>query len=176
MRKSKRTQILDAVVAIIQRGGVTAVTFDAVAEEAKLTRGGLIYHFPSREDLIFETHRYLAEGWEEALSTAAGNKAEAATPEQRYAAYVQTCARAADRAELAMMLESASDTRLGELWQDVIDRWAPPVPDSDDEFGLSRFIARLAADGLWAHEALSARPLPKKLKDRICRRLIAMTE
>ena len=99
MRTSKRTQILDAVVAIIQRDGVTAVTFDAVAEEAKLTRGGLIYHFPSREELIFSTHKHLAEGWEKAMAKAAGKKAAAATPAQRYAAYVQTCAQAADRAD-----------------------------------------------------------------------------
>ena len=176
MRTSKRTQILDAVVAIIQRDGVTAVTLDAVAEEAKLTRGGLIYHFPSREELIFSTHKHLAEGWEKAMAKAAGKKAAAATPAQRYAAYVQTCAQAADRAELLLMLESAGEARLGELWQDVIDRWAPPVPETEDEAALSRFIARLAADGLWAHEALSSRPLPKKLKDRICRRLVAMAE
>ena len=75
-----------------------------------------------------------------------------------------------------MMLESPGDARLGELWQDVIDRWAPPVPETEDEAALLRFIARLAADGLWAHEALSSRPLPGKLKDRICRRLVAMAE
>ena len=49
----------------------------------------------------------------EAMAKAAGKKAAAATPAQRYAAYVQTCAQAADRAELLLMLESAGEARLG---------------------------------------------------------------
>lgn len=175
MRTSKRTRILDAVVAIIQRDGVTAVTFDAVGAEAKLTRGGLLYHFPSREELILATHRHLAEGWEKEMVKAAGKDAATATPEERLAAYVQTCAKAANRAELILMLESVNEPGFSEIWQDVIDRWTPPVPDPDEP-ALSRFIARIAADGLWIHEALSSRPLPKKLKDRIARQIVASAD
>ena len=51
MRTSKRDRILDAAVNVINRDGVRAVTFESVAAEAKLTRGGLLYHFPSREAL-----------------------------------------------------------------------------------------------------------------------------
>ncbi|WP_369008044.1 TetR family transcriptional regulator, partial [Staphylococcus aureus] len=31
---------------------MTAVTFDSVAAAAGITRAGIIYHFPSRDDLI----------------------------------------------------------------------------------------------------------------------------
>ena len=48
MRTSNRRKILDAIIAIVERDGITAVTFDAVAAETGLTRGGLLYHFPSR--------------------------------------------------------------------------------------------------------------------------------
>lgn len=176
MRTSKRTRILDAVVDIIQRDGVTAVTFDAVASETKLTRGGLLYHFPSREELILATHKHLAERWENEMAKAAGKEAAAATSAERLAAYVQTCAKSANRAELILMLESANEPGFGDIWQDVIDRWTPPVPDPDDQAALSRFIARVAADGLWIHEALSSQPLPKKLKERISRQIVAMAD
>ncbi|MFD2250356.1 AcrR family transcriptional regulator [Pseudochelatococcus lubricantis] len=176
MRTSKRERILDAVFDIIQRDGVTAVTFDAVAAETRLTRGGLLYHFPSREELILATHKHLAERWEKEMANVAGKDAESATPDERLAAYVQTCAKAANRAELLLMLESAGEPGFGSIWQEVIDRWAPPVPEPDDAAALSRFIARIAADGLWIHEALSARPLPEKLKERICRRIVATTD
>ena len=52
MRTSNRRKILDAIIAIVERDGITAVTFDAVAAETGLTRGGLLYHFPSREALL----------------------------------------------------------------------------------------------------------------------------
>ncbi len=174
MRTSKRTAILDAIADIIERDGVTAVTFDAVAKETGLTRGGLLYHFPSREDLIHATHKHIADKWEADMTRLAGKDASSASPAERHAAYIQTCVEAAKRVELLLMLESARNAELETLWQDVADRWAPPVPGPDDTDGTSNFIARLAADGLWVHEALSARPLPKTLKDRISRALVEM--
>lgn len=73
------------------------------------------------------------------------------------------------------MLESSDNRQLGDLWQQVIDRWAPPAPIGNDAAELAdRSISRLAADGLWIYEALSSRPLPEQLRKRIAARLVAM--
>lgn len=61
MRTSKRDRILDAAVNVINRDGVRAVTFESVAAEAKLTRGGLLYHFPSREALLRGIDEHLVQ-------------------------------------------------------------------------------------------------------------------
>lgn len=175
MRKSRKSDILDAIVRIVQRDGVTAVTFDAVAAETGLTRGGLLYHFPSREDLDRATHQHLADQWESAVETTAGKPAAAARDRERHIAYLRACAHAADRAELALMLDSVGNPALDAIWQQALGRWAPPVPDPDDDAALRAFIARLAADGLWSFEALSSQPLPPALKTRIIDALIAMT-
>lgn len=45
-RASKRLEVLEAIVSIIERDGLTAVTLDAVALETGMTRAGLLYHFP----------------------------------------------------------------------------------------------------------------------------------
>jgi len=176
MRASNRTRILDAVLKLIERDGVTGVTFDAVAAETGLTRGGLLYHFPSREELILATHRHLAEQWEAGMREIAGGAAEATQAAQRHAAYIRTSAEAATRVELLLMLESLNDPELDALWRDILDRWAPPAPERDDAASLSHFIARLAADGLWVHEAMSGQALPARLKQRIVRELIGMVE
>ena len=174
MRASNRRKILDAIVAIVERDGITAVTYDAVAAETRLTRGGLLYHFPSREALILAAHQHLAGQWEAGMEKIAGGKADTVEPAERDAAYIESCAQMARRVELLTMLESAGEPELDTLWQGVLDRWAPPVPDGDDMVALTRFIARLAADGLWIHEALSNRPLQTKLKKRISRELVTM--
>ena len=83
MRTSNRRKILDAIIAIVERDGITAVTFDAVAAETGLTRGGLLYHFPSREALILAAHQHLADQWEAGMEKIAGGKADTVEPAER---------------------------------------------------------------------------------------------
>ena len=58
MRKTKeeamktREAVLRAAAQIIVRLGVGAFTIDAVAQEAGVTKGGVLHHFPSKEALI----------------------------------------------------------------------------------------------------------------------------
>lgn len=47
-----RTRILDAAERIVQARGVTALTLDAAAKEAGVSKGGLLYHFASKEALL----------------------------------------------------------------------------------------------------------------------------
>ncbi|EPJ2775210.1 TetR/AcrR family transcriptional regulator [Klebsiella pneumoniae] len=170
-RINKRDDLLEAVVAIIERDGLTPVTLDAVAIETGMTRAGLLYHFPSREALVRATHEHLTAQWESDLIAQAGKTANEATEAERHAAYINVCVTAARRVELLLMLENSEAGGLGELWQEIIDRWAPPAPEPDDAVGVDRFIARIAADGLWMHEALSAKPLSPALRRRIVARL-----
>src|SRR5699024_10630292 len=76
MRESKREKILQAAVAVVQRDGVTALTYESVAAESGLTKGGLLYHFPSREDMVNALHTYVADRWEQAMVAEAGAGAE----------------------------------------------------------------------------------------------------
>jgi AcrR family transcriptional regulator len=52
--KSRRTRarILDEAVKVIASSGYAAATNAAVAEAAGITRGAMLYHFPTREDLL----------------------------------------------------------------------------------------------------------------------------
>jgi AcrR family transcriptional regulator len=47
-----RTRILDAAEAIVQARGVPALTLDAAAKVAGVSKGGLLYHFASKEALL----------------------------------------------------------------------------------------------------------------------------
>jgi AcrR family transcriptional regulator len=49
---SSREKILDAAVQVAIRDGILAMTLDAVAKEAGVSKGGLIYHFRSKDELI----------------------------------------------------------------------------------------------------------------------------
>jgi AcrR family transcriptional regulator len=173
-RNSKRVDIVDAVVAIVERDGLTAVTLDAVASETGLSRPGLLYHYPSREALLHATHQHLIDSWEAGLVATAGKSWEEATPAERSAAYVVMCAQSTRRAELLLMLESVDDPELATAWRDLIERWAPPPPRGDDPRDLDAFIARLAADGLWLQATLPGQ-LDSALNAKVTKRLIEMS-
>jgi len=49
---SNREKILDAAVRVAIRDGILAMTLDAVAKEAGVSKGGLLYHFQTKDDLI----------------------------------------------------------------------------------------------------------------------------
>ena len=69
-----RDRVLDAFERLLVDRGERAATLDAVAREAGVSKGGLIYHFPSRdamvEGLLDRMHARAAQ--DEALMRAAG--------------------------------------------------------------------------------------------------------
>ena len=175
MRTSKRDRILDAAVNVINRDGVRAVTFESVAAEAKLTRGGLLYHFPSREALLRGIDEHLVQAWETSMETLLGKRADEATALERYQTFVRVSAQSATRAELMFMLESADPDADERPWGPAVRRWAPPPPSAgqNDPAALDNFVARLAA-GLWIYEAMYEGQLDESVRARVAERIAGL--
>ncbi|WP_410657555.1 TetR/AcrR family transcriptional regulator [Amycolatopsis sp. lyj-112] len=168
MRQSNRGKILDAAVAVVQRDGVTGVTLDSVAAQAGLTRGGLMYHFRSRDALLKAIHHHLAEQWEAGMVDAAGKTAQDASGDERLAAYARVTTQSSTRAELSLIIEAATHPDYMKPWTKVLSRWTPPIDEAaSDPEALARFVARLAADGLWMYESLTDEPLPPELRQSV---------
>ena len=55
-------RLLDAASAVIRRDGAQALTLDAVAAEAGVSKGGLLYHFKSKRELLDALVRRLHVG------------------------------------------------------------------------------------------------------------------
>ncbi len=177
MRPSKRSEIIAAALRVVERDGVNAVTYESVAAEAGLTKGGLVYHFPSRESLLVALQQHLADAWELALVDAAGKAVEETSAQERSAAYARVAATSATRAELLLVLEAAIDTAQATPWTRLMGAWAPPVPTavplSDED--ADRLIAYLAADGLWVFDAITGTPLPADVRARLSERILHLT-
>ena len=48
----RRGDLLDAAEALLSEQGGRGLTLSAVAERAGVSKGGLLYHFPSKEALV----------------------------------------------------------------------------------------------------------------------------
>ncbi|MFT9215294.1 MAG: TetR/AcrR family transcriptional regulator, partial [Acetobacter malorum] len=51
-RTINRERVMECAEQLVQRDGAIALTLDAVAREAGITKGGLQYCFGSKDDLI----------------------------------------------------------------------------------------------------------------------------
>ncbi|WP_326796082.1 TetR/AcrR family transcriptional regulator [Streptomyces sp. NBC_01808] len=177
MRPSSRTQLLEAAVRVVERAGITALTLDAVAAEAGLTKPGLMYHFPNRDALLLAIQRHLTETLDEHLRAELGKPFEEATARERAAAYVRCCGQSGGTADFVFMVASATRPELARIWDEFADRWAPepPGPDPDPE-AVDLFLARVAADGLWLFHATAQSTLGPEVEEAVRRRLAALTD
>jgi AcrR family transcriptional regulator len=60
---SAKDLLLDAAESVAVRDGVARLTFDAVAAEAGVSKGGLLHYFASKDQLIESMVLRAAEGW-----------------------------------------------------------------------------------------------------------------
>src|SRR4051812_21028401 len=162
-----RDRLLDAAGAVVHRDGAQALTLDAVAAEAGVSKGGLLYHFNSKRELVEAmVERWLGEF---------GSDIERADPH-----FVRGYVLASDPAgmttdELGMLAALIADPALlgsvraqYRIWQDRVEREGGDPVDAT--------VARLAADGLWLAELLGMGPPQGPLRDRVVRRLLDLAE
>ncbi len=76
----RREQLVDAAISAIAEHGLSNVTLDKVARLAGLTAGMVNFHFQSKQDLLHETLRRIADEYQAAceagVAAAAGDPAE----------------------------------------------------------------------------------------------------
>lgn len=61
-------QLLESAATIAGRDGIAALSLNAVAFEAGVSKGGLLHHFPNKQALIFALFARLLAIMEEAIS------------------------------------------------------------------------------------------------------------
>lgn len=175
MRSSKRDHILDSALRVVAEEGVAAITFEAVAAASGLTKGGLLYHFPTKEALLRGMHEHVAQLWEAELREALGGDPEQAAPEELVAAYARVSVRGATGPELLLMLEARTDPELSRIWRETLARWTPDPATLDltDPASLRILVAYFAADGLWLSDSLGSFDLPPTMRGAVAEQIVS---
>src|SRR5699024_9076109 len=71
-----RSKILEAAAFIIQSQGILSFTLEAVAKQAGISKGGLLYHFPSKEALVAGMVEHLTQDYIENIEKNADQDTE----------------------------------------------------------------------------------------------------
>lgn len=142
-----REGLLDALEEILIDEGERAATLDAVAARARVSKGGLLYHFGSKAAL-FEG---LIARLQDRAEVDAHEMRDA--PEGSAAHYVRTSAEvdsAFDRTLLAALrLSLGTDSRVTEALQEIRARWLRLITDDVGDDDVARAVL-LMGDGLYA--------------------------
>ena len=143
-----RAKLRDAAAVVVRNEGVPSMTLARVAEEAGVSKGGLLHHFGSKEDL-------LAGLLEQTLADASTSLDEMTDGDGRGAfarAYLEYVRRPDDhQADSATAIFAAAAAGDGDLAPaaDVFEAWQQRLMHEDGIDPAVGLLARIVGDGLW---------------------------
>ncbi|PWW10813.1 MULTISPECIES: TetR/AcrR family transcriptional regulator [Mangrovibacter] len=172
-----RQSLLEFATHLIITQGLHGLTMDKVVKGTGISKGGLQYHFPTRQalvDAVFDTtmQQFLAEVEAEmAADTRPGLRATRA--------YIRACCREMSEQEVALnqgiMAALFADPVLRERWADFINT-RMPADDKGSDDGTTALFCRMAADGLCYASLCNVHPMTATQRETLVQRLLALTE
>jgi AcrR family transcriptional regulator len=168
-----------SAIRIARDQGVNRLTISSVAAAAKVSKGGLLYHFPTKDDLVVGV---LSDTLKDFTNRMEQFCAEDSQPGGRLRAFVECSFSSAGVAtDIGAALLSgilATDQPVGKtilsIYQDSMSAWTEKMLDDGVEEDTAILIV-LAADGLFLNEALGLRPLSPTSRKQFLLNLRSMT-
>ncbi len=158
-RPSSRDRILDAAAELVRELGAARLTLEAVAERAKLSKGGLLYNFPNKDALLQAMlERIIAAAHaekEQQLKALAGQRNASARAGIETALRIREKIKGIDNGILAASAENPK--LLDPVRKSIAEQWKELRQSSDDPDAAS--IAWLAIEGLGSLEMHGLSPL-----------------
>jgi AcrR family transcriptional regulator len=155
---NSKSKILDCAERIVVREGVARLTLEAVATEAGLSKGGVLYNFPTKEALIRSMVDHLIDASETAIAEAMEADPE---PKGRFTRAIlevnfpdpETAAARHNQVAAGMLAAILTDPSLLEPLREAYRSLNARLANDGIDPVRARII-QLAADGLWLSEML----------------------
>ena len=174
-RLNKKTAALEAALDIIAAEDVSGLTYESLAQATGMSKSGLIYHFPTRHDLLVDCHGFCAARWEAELEKlAGGHPASELSWAERSRALVLSMGKNDPLIKLLMCVHSQTHPDFSAQWAEVDARWMvdPSAPETDED----DLLVMLLSTGLWVHDHLNQRKLSPANRQRMVDRLFRLID
>ncbi|MFD1538616.1 TetR/AcrR family transcriptional regulator [Nonomuraea guangzhouensis] len=149
-RPSSKDRLLDAAADVLLSDGAESLTLEAVAKRAGVSKGGLFYHFPTKQALTAAMIERLTKAFDDALDQAGDRPGDflrayvrATLPERH------TTAAPADRVTVALLAGVLVDPAGLAPLRERFAAWQARLADDGIDPAAATAI-RLAVDGWWA--------------------------
>jgi AcrR family transcriptional regulator len=175
--------ILTAAERVALRDGVLRLTVEAVAREAKLSKGGVLYHFATKESLIQAMLDRLIQYCEQEMTQHQQNDVAPGcwtrayvrktlaplTPYPGEAAFPKS-----KEVGAGLIVAAATNPKLLEPLRKRFRTWQRAI-ERDGISPTRATVVRLAVDGLWLADVLGIWSLSDKLRRQVLNELIRLT-
>jgi AcrR family transcriptional regulator len=171
-RPSLRPQLLDAALDLIAEDGVAALTYEALSARTGVSKGGLLYHFPSKDALLDALTERLVERYAEARRATTEELPESPSRELKGYAIASLHNRSkADGASARLKMSGVWNRRVGKKY--YAQRFREMAAGMD--FGRAA-IVHLAVEGLWYMELAGFSPFTAMERRRIVMLLLRLAD
>lgn len=159
--KSAKTQakLLDAAADVVRSDGVANLTLDRVADAAGVSKGGLLYHYPTKQALVAAMlERTLGRADEQLGELAESNDRTRGSFAQAYLDYVRLDQPAELDSATGIFASAALDD--GDLApaKAMFANWQNRLLASDGLDPTTALLARVVGDGLWLIDLFDLAP------------------
>ncbi|MBB4701250.1 TetR/AcrR family transcriptional regulator [Sphaerisporangium siamense] len=139
----RRDELLNAAEELLAEQGATCLTLSAVAERAGVSKGGLLYHFSTKEALIKGMIERLVADFDELVAAQ-----DESSYTRAYLAATLTAVRSGRLRRWAVVTGAAGDPQLLAPMREAMARWHREGMESEPD-PVAAGIVRLACEGLW---------------------------
>jgi AcrR family transcriptional regulator len=176
---STKGRIIEAAEEVVLRDGVAHLTLDAAAAQAGLSKGGVLYHFPSRDSLVAGMVDKIIEEFDHDVDEllAADHAPGCFTRAYIRATLAPSSLRPdrEDRVGAALIAAAAAEPALLVPLQQAVERWQQRV-EADGIDPVVATAIRLAVDGLWMCDLFGMAPPNASRRVELGELLARMTE
>ena len=171
-----RQQVLDVAARLAMEKGLPALTLDAVAQAAGVSKGGLLHHYPSKMALVDGLYADLVARFDAAIDAEIRQDPR---PQGRFSrAYLKVVARLKDQPAEAsqwggLTMALLTEPHLRARWRQWVDDRSAEYVGTDSSVDAQ--IVRLAADGLWYADLFGSHDMDAEARRCLLERLDELT-
>ena len=154
-----RTSILQAAGDVVRLEGVSSLTLERVATVAGVSKGGLLYHFGTKQELVIALlANTLGRADAELQSLAAANDRAKGAVAQAYLDYIRSGRH--DEVDSASGIFAAAALDDGDLEpaRAMFHQWQERLVEDDGIDTTTALLARVVGDGLWLIDLFGLAP------------------
>jgi AcrR family transcriptional regulator len=172
-----RERILEAAERVVSDVGAARLTLDGVAHAAGVSKGGLLYHFPSKEALLGALAQRYVDTMEHCIDAAKSTMGESVAGRDLKACILGVLGN--DPRSKAMgatlLVAAANDLTLLEVIRQRMADYNDEIAASDADFARASIVT-LAVDGLKLRESLRISSFTDEQRELVVNELLKIAE